>query len=53
VTGRFVGKALLLGRGHGVGSVTNDPKRICATCVGKSFRPSKIWVASINTGKNK
>ena len=33
--------------GHDVGSIRNVPRCICATCVGKLFRPSKIWVASV------
>lgn len=33
--------------GHGVGSVTKDPSRMCPTWVGKLPKPSNMWVASV------
>jgi len=35
--------------GHAVGFITRLPRRMCAMCVGNSFNPSKMWVASNRT----
>lgn len=42
--------AVISAEGHGVGKVTKEPSRIWAMCVGNSFRPSKMCVASVEVG---